>query len=470
MQRFIFLVSAYWQVLVPAAVAITFSLMNLGHFFEDALIYARYIENFLNGKGLVYNEGVFYNGLTSPLFTYLSILVSLVLDDVILSANLISALALVGIILSVEEAVDHDCPKLFISFGLICIATCQYTYTLFGMETLLFFWGVLVALRMFKANDDRALLLVLTLLFLVRSEAIFLAGAMVLARFWIGRSLPSPRLFVLPILLLAVHYIFTYQYYGALLPETAMAKIYQGQSGLFGEVKPLFVTGSFYIIDWYFLDSKLLLAGFISLAFIGVFASRRYVGNAVICGFLSMLLLFYCVTNIPNYHWYNAPFIFFMFIYSGIGLWWLSTRIFASEKIAGSIAVGGACLVGVLFILELELGAPKHDYVEAADWLIENTEGDAEIAMVEIGIIGYLTGKPIVDILGLVNPHNARLIGERDFFGWLEHYSPDYILIHDPAWIHEVGTGRAISEGTYVKVNDFQMNGLGLFRRTKSNE
>jgi hypothetical protein len=30
-------------------------------------------------------------------------------------------------------------------------------------------------------------------------------------------------------------------------------------------------------------------------------------------------------------------------------------------------------------------------------------------------------------MLGLVSPHNAALAGKRDFYLWINHYTPDYI-------------------------------------------
>ncbi len=41
-----------------------------GHELDDGLIYARYIQNLIEGKGFVYNVGEAVNGLTSPLFAY----------------------------------------------------------------------------------------------------------------------------------------------------------------------------------------------------------------------------------------------------------------------------------------------------------------------------------------------------------------------------------------------------------------
>ena len=44
-------------VIIPILFALYFSWLNRYFYFDDALIYARYIENFMNGYGLVYNKG-----------------------------------------------------------------------------------------------------------------------------------------------------------------------------------------------------------------------------------------------------------------------------------------------------------------------------------------------------------------------------------------------------------------------------
>ena len=64
-----------------------------GHELDDALIYARFLQNLLEGKGYVYNPGEYVNGLTSPLFGYLSILPSWMLGDARDGVMLVSVLA-----------------------------------------------------------------------------------------------------------------------------------------------------------------------------------------------------------------------------------------------------------------------------------------------------------------------------------------------------------------------------------------
>ena len=46
---------------------------------DDALIYLRYIKNFQEGYGLVYNPGERFNGLTSPFFTFVILLTARIL-------------------------------------------------------------------------------------------------------------------------------------------------------------------------------------------------------------------------------------------------------------------------------------------------------------------------------------------------------------------------------------------------------
>lgn len=86
--------------------------------------------------------------------------------------------------------------------------------------------------------------------------------------------------------------------------------------------------------------------------------------------------------------------------------------------------------------------------------------------MVEIGIIGWYSNRPIIDILGLVSPLNARFIGERKFEEWLKHYSPDLILIHDPPWPHEVGAVNALAAGRFEPDPRFDFQKYRLLRKT----
>ena len=107
-------------------------------------------------------------------------------------------------------------------------------------------------------------------------------------------------------------------------------------------------------------------------------------------------------------------------------------------------------------------------YKNIGIWLNQNTQENAKIALVEIGTVGWYSDRPIIDILGLVNPLNARFIGERKLEEWLNHYSPDYILIHDPPWPHEVGAEKALAMGRFKLDIRFDFQGYKLLSQVSS--
>jgi len=58
-------------VALTVALALYLSYRNRDFQFDDGLIYQRYVRNWLDGAGLVYNRGERFNGLTSPFYSYL---------------------------------------------------------------------------------------------------------------------------------------------------------------------------------------------------------------------------------------------------------------------------------------------------------------------------------------------------------------------------------------------------------------
>ncbi|HRC70712.1 MAG TPA: hypothetical protein PLS42_13790 [Candidatus Competibacter denitrificans] len=77
--------------------------VNRHYQLDDALIYLRYVRNFLNGEGLVYNEGVYFNGLTSPLYSYLLILAGALVSNLQVATILLAALFHASALLVLSE-------------------------------------------------------------------------------------------------------------------------------------------------------------------------------------------------------------------------------------------------------------------------------------------------------------------------------------------------------------------------------
>ena len=429
-----------------------FGIFNISYYLDDGLIYARYVQNFSDGNGLVYNKGEYFNGLTSPLFTYLSVALSFIIKDTIIIVNVISAFfhALCTVVFfSIFKQKTND---FFLILATLLLACSPYFLELYTMETSLYVFLIGVSIYYFQKEKFFALGVALALLILTRSEGVFLLVSMLIIHFYNRRPFPNWTDFLLPTAIFISHFLFNYFYYGAFLPETASAKILHGQSG-FWTVGLAFIAW-FYIVMSYWGLSLVLLP----LAIYGLITNKRVDLSILILIYSSILLSFYVFLNIPHYQWYYAPFVVCLIYLSGIGLGNLYELVISK---VGVLASKFTILLLVAVISfdasrDFSLGRNGHPYKDIGLWLKNNTEPDARIAMVEIGIVGYFSERPIIDILGLVNPFNAEYTSKGDVTSWMTKYEADYILAHVPAWKLETSVDIALKSGDFSLASEFQ--------------
>ncbi|MEM6793436.1 MAG: hypothetical protein AAF725_05610 [Acidobacteriota bacterium] len=446
----------------------------LGRHFEldDALIYRRYVANLLRGDGLVFNPGERFNALTSPLYSYLKIAASWLLGGEVRLATVLLGVALTGLTLAAFYLLlARFVPPVFAALGAVTTAASPYLYQTLGMETPLFLLLIGLCLLLADRPGTFWLGIASALLVLTRSEGIFLVLALAVRHLRRGRPWPPLRDFLVPAGLFAAVMALNLWYYGQPLPATAGVKIDQGRSGLWGEW-PVFLRAGYHL-DWFFGGSRILAAGVGSLALWGAWALRRGLLVSVGGWFLAMLLSFYLILNIPNYHWYCAPFYLFGFFFASAGLGDLARR--AGERGPGLTRRVGLASVSLLAVALLaglgkttgawlETSAVASPYRPIGEWLEERAAPDASLAVAEIGTVGWYSGLRVIDILGLVTPENSRFVGERRFGAWLEVYEPDYVLVHDPPWPVEGGVIEAAQEGRFARQTDFPFAGFRLYR------
>ncbi|MCH9646721.1 MAG: hypothetical protein K0U98_00705 [Deltaproteobacteria bacterium] len=460
--------------LASMAISLWFSYLNRFFELDDALIYHRYLRNLLRGEGLVYNPGEAFNALTSPAYTYLSLVSSWLLGDVGTASVALAAVLFLALLTVFFFLFRRVSGSLAAGLGCLLAATSPYLYQTFGMESLLFVLLTGICLWLFEAEQGSFWLgIACALLILTRSEGVFLVAALVIRHLWLRRPFPRLRDFLLPALLVFAVLVFNFQYYGEPLPHTAQVKIDQGRSGLWGDW-PLFLRAGYHL-NWFFAGSK-ALAAILGLAALGGFWAlrRRSLGwNGAI--FLGLLLLFYVGLNIPSYHWYYAPFYVAAFFLAPVGfsgLWNLLKK--APHPIlsnAARWALAGLCLwvLGQLFAdnqNRLSAATAPPPYQQIGLWLKDHAAGDAKLAAAEIGTLGWYSELYMIDILGLVTPENSRFIGERQFGAWLELHSPDYVLIHAPPWATETAVVKAAARGRFLRDSRFSFPGFQLYRTT----
>lgn len=442
------------------------SYININFQLDDALIYLRYVKNFLNGEGLVYNSGVYFNGLTSPLYSYLMILAAYItgIENLQFLSIALSVFSFSAAIYT-SALVFFQKKDLWRSLLIVVLGAFPYFYLVYGMETLLFIFLIVLCLYFYQKNMIISLGISSALLLITRSEGIFLLMPIVYFYLKNKKKIPKDKYFIIPVIILSVNFIFNKFYYGSFLPSTGMAKIWQGKSGLWGD-------------GWVFLDIKYLFAMVFNnnLLFLialiaplsGLFFKKIEEVDLVVLIFLIFYSCFYIFLNIPNYHWYYAPYFFFGLCYVVKGASCLSREIYPKNQLLATIIV----LLPIVTVIHYSFqnsnvhNGPHSDYQKIGLWLKENTPTTARIAMVEIGTVGWYSDRYIIDILGLVNPYNARFIGEKKFGKWLEFYNPDYFLVHDPLWNHEISAKILIKKNWYSKDDRFKFPGYSLLKRT----
>jgi len=309
---------------------------------EDSLIYYRYIENAISGNGLVYNIGEYYNSLSSPLYTYISLLLALLIPDIHTSQVVLSFFlsTLWGILLL--YFMKEKLAKPFLLF-VPAVVIHPYFFRVTGMETHLFVLLCTVALILFEKRNYSWLGIVLALLLMTRGESLFLVIALVIEHFRQKRPLPRRRVIIAPALLLLANYFFNYMYYGFAYPHTLSAKTSQGKSGFWGPW-PVFIRVKHHV-DWVFGGSAPRALAFLLLAAMGFVSLRRTWFRRVVGMFLAFYTAFFVALNIPNYHWYYSMYYYFggialIFVFQWGWRWLTASKLFPS-RVAQALLFAG---------------------------------------------------------------------------------------------------------------------------------
>jgi arabinofuranosyltransferase len=410
---------------------------------DDALIYDRYISNALHGMGLVYNTGEPVNALSSPLYVYLLLGVSwLFHGNVQLAATVIYGVFFAAACMLAEKNIPYA--------GFL-LATMAYFYGFLGMETSLLLFILMLSITCYIDSRVNFLPTILILLVLTRFEA----GALIPVLIWLlYRERKFPRLiYYLPAAGLIVLYFFVnLHFYGKAVPNSSTAKIGQGISGYWGRWPTAFLH--IWHLWAYFQWTPYVLLGMFFFGWYGIRRMKSTRWNQVVLPFVGILFLFYWLLNLPAYTWYYAPFIFILGIYAVKGV--PKTRL--GHALLGLVIVGQ--LVTNIFWLRA-VTMPKHDYRKIAEWLETQTPPNSRVAACEIGEIGWASNRYIIDILGLTSPKNAVHISRRDVYSWLAEDKPDYIIVHNPAWVWEEA---AIRSSNYERIS-YHENSVYILKR-----
>lgn len=443
--------------------------LNRNFLLDDALIYYRYILNFIDGNGLVYNIGERFNALTSPVYVHISILFSLITREVETTQLVINCIAIIssGILLSV---IFYQLKKdLLAFFSSMIFITSRYFYTTFGLETNMFIFFSLFCIFLYLKNKLYLLSLFSALLILTRGEGIFLVIILWSLILYRNGTRYKLKYFLIIASVLLLNLGFNYFYYGSFLPHTLTAKIDQGSSGLWG-VKYSFLLDFNFLYHIAFNNQAFFILFLLVLSLIGFVNHWREEFSLILLLYCLLITVFHLAFNIQSYHWYYAIHFLTFTVFIGYGV--NDTVSYISQKYKSVLL--RTCLIIVIFIYpaltQVELfrllshEGPNQNYKIIGEWINRNTPENCKVACLEIGHIGWFSKRYIVDLVGLINPSISDALSKHDYEKWYGTYKPDYLVVHDPVAGVELTIQKFIDSKTYIEEPGFSLKGFKILK------
>ncbi len=420
------------MLLTLLAAAGLFAALHQRHF-DDTFITYRYATQLARGAGFVYNSGERVLSTTTPLYTLLLAPLAWLGWDVPLVSTAISALALaLGGLGWWQLGRRWREPLVGLSAAVLYPAFPWLVPTV-GAETALYCALLIWSVVAYAYGRPAWLGALLALLALTRPDGLLMVGVMLV--FWLveGRRLP-PRAAVLWLALpLLAWGAWATWYFGGPLPVTLAAK--QAQDRLGGSRS--FWQGLLQQLrGWWPLWLRVAL---VALAAIGVlFGAWRHRRWLVLPLWAICYLIAYVGLGVGSYFWYYAPLAVGLVPLVALGI----AAVAAAVRRWRLQWLTTLALLSLLWLTEcrtLRYFAQQDDprftvYRQAGEWLRAHTPPDARVGMLEVGIVGFYSDRPIIDFAGLLQPavarHFAASTGYDDAALWtIAQYNPDYLLL-----------------------------------------
>lgn len=456
--------------------AITAYLLYRHYVPDDAFIHFEYAKGILGGHGYTFAGNKTY-GASSPMWPPLIALTAILLRNIEMSARFLSFVFAVAAVLMLYNTarLRFDPFSSFVAAFLLATNSYFIRWSLTGMETAAScFFMVFLAFILYRENDGsmkRWPYLLLGLAPLVRPE--FYAFLLILFAYVLFRQ---RRHFdftkaILAIIPVTVWLAFAFAYFGTIVPTTFIVK-----AGA-----PFFSTRMHTLVN----DIELFLSGDLTeIAFILMFAistvvfrrrnsrSRTFSNqlhaehvhgdSLAFVLFIAAFYFFYGLKNVilvSRYTLMLSPLLILLTIY----ILRQAEQTFAGLKRKENIALISLMLVSLFYNVTFTaiIEKPRMDryyegfqteYVKIAGILKNLDAKHGQVALTDVGIIGYYSGYRIDDLVGLVDKDRLNY---RTRLAYVEARKPDFMVLHGelnpkklPATFKEIYGATVPARGT----------------------
>ncbi|HLH73850.1 MAG TPA: glycosyltransferase family 87 protein, partial [Chloroflexota bacterium] len=383
---------------------------------DDAYITYRYARNIVLGRGFVYNPGEHILGTTTPGYTLLLAGLNRIssLDFPILSWLCGIAFTAGAGILSYALLKSWLRPEVALAGALLLVTNPILTAAV-GMETSLYVFLLEIAAYLtYVRIKPLGVGTAIGLAILVRPDA-GLAYLFPFMAWGVGRLKTKDLVLVASMSALVVlpWLLFSLAYFGSPIPHTLEAKRVD-----YAGTPTDFLRGLIIYPRLYFHFNP-LFALVVPLCLLGgwrVFQQKPAVALGIL-GWCALYLGSFQILGLPNlYIWYWSPLQLGMVILMASGI-----DTLADWRQRGPVAQFAGLVTSVALIIcltatnlaagywALDWNPRFYVYRAVAEYLRQSSRPDDLVASPEIGVIGYYSDRPVLDLFGLVSPTVTRV-------------------------------------------------------------
>ena len=393
-------------------------LLHGGYAVDDAYIGFRFLDNWLNGEGLVFNPGERVEGYTHPLWLVVLAPLRLLGMSVETAALVVNIVCILIVAYGCYQCVRQlTLTSASLALGVLILLAGYGSFAFWltaGMEplmmTALLCWANTIVLRHGRITVSAALIYsaaVLTrpdaALFVIAAFVFYFPFQFLRDKQKLLDYIYNGVIFALP---LTFHLLWRWSYYGELLPNTYYAKMHPD-------------SGLMFRFGWAYLERFLWAGGAVLVAVTAIGLANKVLWSRFTFMLFAQVLLFclYILKVGGDYMLYFRffiPLIPLLCILSAVVIIdWCSKK--DKAIIYNSIIVVTLSLsMTIALILSSDMEqAPGVRQAHAdnevfSDWLSSSLPKDTVIAMNLVGLVPYRTGFKTIDMLGLNDKHIAR--------------------------------------------------------------
>jgi arabinofuranosyltransferase len=382
---------------------------------DDSYISYRYVQNFLDGKGLVFNAGEYVEGYTNFLFVIIMTFFGIFGIDYILMSKLIGIGSGLGIILLTyfwgQRLFDGKQFRYLIFFAPLALAVnpafCYWAVS--GMETL--FFSALVSYGLFLASERKTLFVpILALATLTRPDG-GLIFVLIIAYFLFSRSCSVKeigRYLVIFGLLIVPQIIFRVYYYHDIVPNTFYAKT--------GATIEYLQAGLKYL--WLFMKMY-GFGGLLILLPIIIFKSlSSTLRLLLVVSIFYILYIIFVGGDVLHEHRFFIPLLALFYLTFGAAIILLSNKVWhQNNRIAQSfitiVILGSIAATFILPQNEMRTSRTAMNGLVTQMRMIAETLNrelgrEYSISCPTIGAISYFGNSTVIDMIGLTDRTIAK--------------------------------------------------------------